>query len=177
MWCQLYYKTERKIKNVNIIFKEKFMRNFVSAFFGLLLVVLLTSCAAYMDWYYTTLPGGKAQHDAMMGDIRERDNSTSFREVNLTYCEWPDGCLTYENRGHYDVNFSHRNDNSYVRGLINDFNNYVKQHNAVQYVEGRQYNRGTYVYYIDKATNYSPGVTGKDPSGTYFIYVYSLWQL
>lgn len=146
--------------------------------FFALLIGLLSSCASYMEWYYSTLPGGKAQHDAMMRDINS-NNSTSSRGINynLTYCEWPDGCLTYENRGHYDVNFSHRNDNSYVRNLINDFNSYVKQYNAVQYIQGRQYNKGTYVYYIDKSTNYSPGVMGVDPGGTYFIYVCSIWQI
>jgi uncharacterized protein YceK len=53
-------------------------------FLGLLAIVLVvgimvSGCASYMDWYYTTLPGGKEQHDRQMAEINERyrDSSSS----------------------------------------------------------------------------------------------------
>jgi len=95
------------------------------------------------------------------------------------YCEWPDGCLTYENRGHYDHlrNYSHRDDNVYVRNLINQFNNYIRQYDAVSYKRGQQYNVGDYVYTISTSYNYLPGVSGKIPSENYTIHVCSIWRI
>jgi hypothetical protein len=96
-------------------------------------------------------------------------NVASAQELfHLTYFEWPDGCLTYENRGHSDFRGEHRNDNAYVRGLINEFYSIVNQYNAVQYREG-QHNAGDYVYLIDKSYGYS--------SEQYTIYVYSIFQV
>jgi hypothetical protein len=101
-------------------------------------------------------------------------NQTIFQ---LTYCEWPDGCLTYENNRHYSgINLSHRNDNTLVNGLINDFNNYVRRYNVVPYQQGQRYYAGTYVYIIDKSSlKYSPalgGINGGNgkPRENYTIY-------
>jgi len=111
---------------------------------------------------------------------------------DLTYYEWPDGCLTYKYDMHYQSSISahgtittHRNDNSSVINSINNFNYYVKQYNAVQYIKGQQYYKGTYVYYVDKQSYFNPGnqnwtrngVSGGDPGGTYYIYTCRIWQL
>jgi hypothetical protein len=47
-------------------------------FLGLLAMVLVFGmtvggCASYMEWYYSTLPGGKEQHDRQMAEINERN--------------------------------------------------------------------------------------------------------
>jgi len=157
----------------------------------LLLVVM--GCKSYMEWYYTTLPGGKEQHDRQLAEINERNrnssssNSSSFK-FDLTYYEWPDGCLTYQYDMHYETRgtiITHRNDNASVNKQINDFNKYVKQYNAVQYINGRQYYKGTYVYSVEKSSYFNPGnqtwtsngVTSGDPGGTYYVYVCRIWQL
>jgi hypothetical protein len=80
---------------------------------------------------------------------------------SLDYSEWPDGCLTYQYNLHYQFNVStnrreHRNDTAYVRGQINQFNNLVRQYNAVQYRQG-QHNAGDYVYDITTSSGYSDG--------------------
>jgi hypothetical protein len=31
------------------------------------------SCASYMEWYYSTLPGGREQHDRQMAEINQRN--------------------------------------------------------------------------------------------------------
>ena len=47
---------------------------------GILVLVLVfgmtvVGCASYMKWYYSTLPGGKEQHDRQMQEINERNKS------------------------------------------------------------------------------------------------------
>ena len=155
------------------------MRNIILVLFIIFTLQLISSCSSYMDWYYTTLPGGKEQHDSMVADINRRNNSFKY---DFTYSEWPDGCLTSKTSyAHYDTNYSHRNDNSYVRKLINDFNNFIIQYNAVQYIQGQHYNKGTYVYFINKSTNYSPAIIGNNgvlkPAEVYIIYTCAIWQL
>ena len=124
-----------------------------------------------------------------LGVFGYSQNSLIF---DLTYYEWPDGCLTYKYNTHYQSNFStygttttHRNENSSVNKSINDFNYYVKQYNAVQYIQGEQYYKGTYVYmfikksYFNSGNRYwtSDGVSAGDPGGTYYIYTCRIWYL
>jgi len=120
-----------------------------------------------------------------------QSSRNSFK-YDLTYYEWPDGCLTYRYDTHYQSNFSaygtrttHRNDNSSINKSINDFNYYVNLYDAVQYIQGQQYYIGTYVYYVYKKSYFNSGnryttrdgVSAGDPGGTYYIYTCSIWQV
>jgi hypothetical protein len=35
--------------------------------------ITVSGCASYMEWYYSTLPGGKEQHDRQLAEINERN--------------------------------------------------------------------------------------------------------
>jgi len=103
---------------------------------------------------------------------------------NLKFCEWPDGCLTYESSGHYSPNHEHRNDTVFVRNLINEFTNYIKQFNAVSIEQQRSGMVSDYVYQIDKSYLYSLGITriGSDvtvlePTENYTMYNYNIYKI
>jgi len=49
-------------------------RFFILGILVMLLVFGMTvvGCASYMEWYYSTLPGGKEQHDRQVAEINQR---------------------------------------------------------------------------------------------------------
>jgi hypothetical protein len=111
------------------------------------------------------------------------------RIFNLIYCEWPDGCLTYRANEHYHYNLStgsseHRNDTVFVNSLINDFNNYIRQFNAISIEQQRSGMVSDYVYRIDKSykrtsgvyssSMYSPGVI--IPAEKYTMYSCNIYK-
>ena len=54
--------------------------SFVMGMLAMLLIfgMMVGGCASYMDWYYTTLPGGKEQHDRQVAEINAKyENSSS----------------------------------------------------------------------------------------------------
>jgi len=145
-------KSRMRFKNKTKYFsvKEKKMKTIRQVWLILLFIsisLFFVGCASYMDWYYTTLPGGKEQHDRQAAEINSRysGSTSSGKQHSFMYNEWPDGCLTMPfGQGHYDRSGRHRNDNSQVRSEIEFFNNWVRQNNAI--------------VTSDKSQEYSPGV-------------------
>jgi len=60
-------------KGEKIMVNKKFWMGMlvITLVFGMMVV----GCKSYMDWYYSTLPGGKEQHDRQMQEINERNKS------------------------------------------------------------------------------------------------------
>lgn len=98
----------------------------------------------------------------------------------ISYSEWPDGCLTYQYNPHYQYNElkrerEHRNDTAYVKNLINQFNNSIRQYNAVQYRQG-QHNAGDYVYDITTWSGYG-GPSKTEAGEPYTAYICSIFRI
>jgi hypothetical protein len=68
LWRKIKFFMEEKMKKRNVL---------VLGILAIVLVfgMMVTGCASYMEWYYSTLPGGKEQHDRQMAEINERNRN------------------------------------------------------------------------------------------------------
>jgi hypothetical protein len=107
--------------------------------------------------------------------LNAQQNFFGFSFKHLEY-----GCYTYGNERHYKGldNPQHRNDNNFVKGLIDNFWEYVDRYNAVEYNQKQKYYKGDCFYRILKS-NYLQGIrrlSGTD-EGRYVEYTYQIYQL
>ncbi|MDR2596960.1 MAG: hypothetical protein LBC76_06535 [Treponema sp.] len=117
--------------------------------------------------------------------------------LNIMFNQFSDGCLTFINSAYYGnhygiegVGFSnqqprviHRNDNSAIRPVINNFNNIINRYDAFPNSQrdiafDRSKIGDTYYLYSNTSKQYyNSGVTGLTPNESYTSCSYVVWRI
>jgi len=117
--------------------------------------------------------------------------------LNIRFNQFSDGCLTFNNSVYYGHHYGiedlgstayqprviHRNDNSAIRPIINNFNNIIKRSDAFPNSQrNTAFDRSKIgdTYYLYNNTSkqyYSPGVSGLTPSESYTSCIYEVWRI
>jgi len=117
--------------------------------------------------------------------------------LNIRFNQFSDGCLTFIDSAYYGQHYHieglgstayqprviHRNDNSAIRPIINNFNNIIKRSDAFPNSQRDiAYDRSkigdTYYLYSNTSKQYyNSGVTGLTPSESYASCTYLVWRI